>query len=88
MSAAVSATRSTNRIILRGRGLEPKVVFFAQKLCNLGPVLNKLMELKRITEGAWEGARIWQSLQPLGDFCNFTEKIEIFTPFQSHFARV
>ena len=23
------------------------------KLSNLGPVLNKLMQLKRITEGAW-----------------------------------
>ena len=34
-------------------GLEPKVNFLAQKLSNLGPVLNKLMLLKRITEGAW-----------------------------------
>ena len=28
---------------------------WAQKLSNLGPVLNKLMQLKRITEGAWGG---------------------------------
>ena len=49
--------------------MEPKVNFFTQKLCNLGPVLNKLMQLKRITEGAWG-----ESLQPLGDFCDFAAK--------------
>ena len=26
-------------------------MFFAQKLSNLGPVLNKLMQLKRFTDG-------------------------------------
>ena len=32
-------------------------------------MLNKLMQLKRITEGVWG-----QSPQPLGDFCDFAEK--------------
>ena len=32
-------------------GLEPQVKSFAQKLFNLGPVLNKLMQLKRIIRG-------------------------------------
>ena len=38
---------------LRWKDIEPKVKFFAQKLFNLGPVLNKLMEIKRITGGGW-----------------------------------
>ena len=38
------------RICLEGR-LEPKVNFFAPNLSNLGPVLNKPMQLNRITEG-------------------------------------
>ena len=33
-----------------GRGLSPKKIFFAQNLSNLGTVLNKLMQLKRVTE--------------------------------------
>ena len=49
LSAAVSATRSAIRILLRGRGLEPKVKSFAPKLSKLGPVSNKLMQLMRIT---------------------------------------
>ena len=48
----MNATRGATRILLRGKGLEPKLNFFVQKLCNLGPMLNKLMQLKRITEGA------------------------------------
>ena len=32
-------------------GLELKVKSFAQKLSNLGPVLNKLMQLRRIKRG-------------------------------------
>ena len=35
----------------KGRGLELKVNFFAQKLSNFDPVLSKLMQLKRVTEG-------------------------------------
>ena len=52
-------------------------MFFAQKLSNLGPVLNKPLLFKRATEGA----------QLLGDFCNFGAKRAILTPFESHFAR-
>ena len=37
----------------RLRGFEPNVNFFAQKLSNLGSVMNELMQLKRITERAW-----------------------------------
>ena len=54
-------------------------MFFAQILSNLGPMLNKLMQLKRVTEGA--------ESRLLGDFCDFAAKIAILTPFQSHFAR-
>ena len=51
LSAAVNATRSATRILLRGKGGKTKSrIFFAQKLSNLGPVLNKLMQLKRVTE--------------------------------------
>ena len=52
-------------------------MFSAQKLSNLGPVLNKPLQLKRVTEGA----------QLLGDFCDFASKIAILTPFESDFAR-
>ena len=52
-------------------------MFSAQKLSNLGPVLNKPLQLKRVTEGA----------QLLGDFCDFVAKIAILTPFESDFAR-
>ena len=54
-------------------------MFFAQKLSNLGPVLNKPLQLKRVTEGP--------EPQLLGDFCDFAAKIAILMPFQSHFAR-
>ena len=54
LSAAVNATRSATRILLRGRRPEPKVkFFFAQNLSSLSPVPNKLMLLKRIKEGVW-----------------------------------
>ena len=52
-------------------------MFFAQKLSNVGPELNKPLLLKRVTEGA----------QLLGGFCDFAAKIAILTPFESHFAR-
>ena len=58
-------------------GLNQKKMFFAQKLSNLGPVPNKPLLLKRVTEGA----------QLLVDFCDWAAKIAILTPFQSHFAR-
>ena len=32
--------------------LKPKEMFFAQKLSNLSPVLNKPLQLKRVTKGA------------------------------------
>ena len=40
-------------------GLNQKWMFFAQKLSNLGPVLNKPMQLKRVTEGAEPPAAGW-----------------------------
>ena len=52
-------------------------MFFAQKLSNLGPVLNKPLLLKRVTKWA----------QLVGDFRDFAAKIAILTPFESHFAR-
>ena len=54
-------------------------MFFAQKLSNLGPVLNKPLQLKRVTEGT--------ESPPAGDYCDFAAKIAILTPFKSHFAR-
>ena len=42
-------------------------MFFAQKLFNLGPVLNKPLLLKRVTEWA----------QLVGDFRDFAAKIAI-----------
>ena len=42
---------------------QPKRKFFAQKLSNLGPVLNKPMQLKNIPKGAWG-----ESLQLLSNF--------------------
>ena len=54
-------------------------MFFAQKLFNLGPVLNKPLLLKRVTEGADPATA--------GDFCDFAAKVAILTPFKSHFAR-
>ena len=67
-------------VLLREReGLNQKKMFFAQKLSNLGPLLNKLLQLKRVPEGAVPLAA--------GDFCNFAAKIAILTPFKSHFAR-
>ena len=50
LTAAVNVTKSATRIFLKGKGLESKAKFFTQKFSNLGPVLNKLMQLKRITE--------------------------------------
>ena len=54
-------------------------MFFAQNLSNLDPVQNKPLQLKRVAKGA--------EPQLLGDFCDFTAKIAILTPFKSHFAR-
>ena len=34
-------------------------MFFAQKLSNLGPVMNKTMQLKRVTEGSEPPAAAW-----------------------------
>ena len=48
LSAAVNATKRASKILLRG---EPKVNFFAQNLFNLGREPNKLMQLKRVTNG-------------------------------------
>ena len=52
MSAGVNGTRSATRVLVRERGLEPKVnVFLLQKVSNLGPVLIKPLQLKCVTEG-------------------------------------
>ena len=58
-------------------------IFFHKVFPNLGPMQNKPMQLKRISEGAWG-----LCLKPLGDFCDFAAKIAILTPFQSHFSRL
>ena len=51
----------------RGWGLEPKVQLFLHKNClNYASVLNKPMQLKRITKDVWE-----QSPHPLGDLVSF-----------------
>ena len=47
LSAAVIAAKGTTRILLQ-RG-ETKIIF-AEKLSNLGLVLNKLMQLERVTD--------------------------------------
>ena len=66
----MNATGSATRILLRGSLNQNLLLFFfAQKLSNLGPVLNKPMQLKRTAEGAWG-----QSPQLLGDFCDFAAK--------------
>ena len=54
-------------------------MFFAQKLSNLGHVLNKPLQLKCVTEGAGP--------QQLGDFCDVAAKIAILTPVKSYLAR-
>ena len=73
-----------NQDFAKREELEPKVVvFFAEKLSNLDAVLNKLMQLKRITDGGLGG----QSLQSLVNFGDFATKIAILMAFQSHFAR-
>ena len=51
MSAGVNATRSVTRVLVRERDLNQKQMFFAQKLSNLGFVLNKPLLIKRVTEG-------------------------------------
>ena len=53
-------------------------MFFAQNMSNLGAVLNKPLQLKRVTKGA--------EPPPAGDFCDFAAKIAILTPFKSHLA--
>ena len=56
--------------------------FFPQKLSNLGPMQNKLLQLKRIIEGV--GGRTpsrWVI------FVILREKLAILTPFQSLFTR-
>ena len=47
LSAAVNANKSATRILLK-RG-ETKIIF-SQKLSNFGLVLNKLMQLERVTD--------------------------------------
>ena len=60
-------------------GLNQKQMFFAQKLSNLGLVLNKPLQLKRVTKGAEPTAA--------SDFCDFAAKIAILMPLKSHSAR-
>ena len=49
LSTAVNTTRRSTRILLRE--VNQKQIFFSQKLPDLDPVLNKLMQLKRVTDG-------------------------------------
>ena len=51
LSAAVNAAKRATRMLLRGVNQTFFVVFFAEKLYNLGLVLNKLMQVKRVTGG-------------------------------------
>ena len=69
LSAAVNATRSSTRIWYEGGDLNQKQIFLKLKLSNLGHVLNKPLQIKRITEGVWR-----QSPKPMGDFCDFMAK--------------
>ena len=55
-------TRSATTVLLRERGFAPKVNVFCKKLSNLGHVLSKPLQLKRVTE------------EVLGDFCDFAAK--------------
>ena len=57
-----------------GEGLNQKFFcfFFAQKLYNLGPVLNKLMQHQCVTDKGL-------SFQPLGNFCDFAREITILS---------
>ena len=50
LSAQVNATRSATRIRLRDKDLNQKKIFLT-KLSDLGPELNKPMQLKCITGG-------------------------------------
>ena len=51
--------RTRNQDFATGEGLELKVIFFPQKLFYLCPMLNKSLQLKRITEGpgSWASSR-------------------------------
>ena len=60
----MNAAKRETRILLK-RG-ETKIIF-AQKLSNLDLVLNKLMQLERVTD--WD---LGAEPQPLGNVCDFT----------------
>ena len=47
----MNATRRATRILLRGMNQNYYYFFFALKLPDLAPVLNILMQLKRVTDG-------------------------------------
>ena len=79
LSAAVNAAQRATRILLK-RG-ETKIIF-AQKLSNLGLVLNKLMQLERVTDRSLgvDPPNTGQCLR------FYSTKIEILTAFSSPFA--
>ena len=79
LSAAVNAAQRATRILLK-RG-ETKIIF-AQKLFNLGLVLNKLMQLERVTD------RSLGAEPPTTGQCLkfYSTKIAILTAFSSPFA--
>ena len=65
------------------KGLEPKVnMTLLKQSWNLGGMLSKRMQFKRIVDGVWG-----QSPQSLGNFRNFWKKITTLTSFESHFER-
>ena len=68
-SAAVNATRSATRILLKGRRLEQQVNFFAQNLYNLV----NCAEQTDATQ-AYHRESLGKSPQQLSNFCDFAAK--------------
>ena len=66
---STSAERNLTRNEDFSKRGEPKVTFFAQKLSNLGLGLDQLIQLMRVTDGAWG-----RNPRQLGDFCDFAAK--------------
>ena len=77
----MNATTRATKILLRGLNQKFVIFFFAQKLPNQAPMLNKLMQLKRDTAGiatkylVTVNGGLGGSPQPLGNFYDFAAKI-------------
>ena len=59
--------------------VEPKIVSFFEK-CHEWATGEQTSATQTYANGVWG-----QRPQPLDDFCNFSEKIAMFTPFETHF---